>query len=113
MDAMIQANRHGHIACTQGGECLAGLMNARALGLIGQDEHAVLDSTAHALKFSGFQSMYFENAFPPAYGIKPDAALANRPELLLPEEARQGKEVMEFAREGAKAVVARLGLVEK
>ena len=113
MDAMLQANRHGHIACTQGGECLAGLMNARALGLIGQDEHAVLDSTAHALKFSGFQSMYFENAFPPAYGITPDAALANRPELLLPEEARQGKDVMEFAREGAKAVVARLGLVEK
>ena len=113
MDAMIQANRHGHIACTQGGECLAGLMNARALGLIGQDEHAVLDSTAHALKFSGFQSMYFENAFPPAYGITPDTALANRPELLLPEEARQGKDVMEFAREGAKAVVARLGLVEK
>ena len=30
MDATILANRHGHIVCTQGGECLAGLLKARA-----------------------------------------------------------------------------------
>jgi threonine synthase len=110
MDAMLTANRHGHIACTQGGETLAGLLNARDLGLIGRDEHAVLDSTAHALKFSGFQNMYFENTFPAAYGITPDPSLANKPELLLPEEARKGRDVAEFAREGAAAVVKRLGL---
>lgn len=113
MDAMIVANRHGHIACTQGGESLAGLMNARDLGLVGAGEHAVLDSTAHALKFSGFQNMYFEGSFPEGYGIVPDAALANRPELLLPEDARAGKSVAAFAREGADAVVRRLGLVKK
>ena len=110
MDAMLTANRHGHIACTQGGETLAGLLNARDLGFIGKDEHAVLDSTAHALKFSGFQNMYFENTFPAAYGITPDPSLANKPELLLPEEARKGRDVAEFAREGAAAVVKRLGL---
>ena len=113
MDAMIVANRHGHIACTQGGECLAGLVNARALGLVGDDEHAVLDATAHALKFSGFQDMYFNDSFPEAYGVKPRAGLSNKPELLLPESAREGKDVATFARLGADAVVARLGLSRK
>ena len=113
MDAMIQANRHGHIACTQGGECLAGLLNAHALGLIGGDEHAVLDATAHSLKFAGFQDMYFNDAFPPEYGVTPDKSLANRPELLLPESARQGRDMAEFARLGAEAVVERLGLKRK
>lgn len=32
MDATILANRHGHIVCTQGGECLAGLLKAREEG---------------------------------------------------------------------------------
>ena len=113
MDAMIQANRHGHIACTQGGECLAGLLNARDLGLFGEGEHAVLDATAHSLKFSGFQNMYFTDGFPPEYGVKPDKSLANRPELLLPESARQGVDVTAFARLGADAVVKRLGLQAK
>ena len=113
MDAMIVANRHGHIACTQGGECLAGLVNARALDLVGDDEHAVLDATAHALKFSGFQDMYFNDSFPEAYGVKPQAGLSNKPELLLPESAREGKDVATFARMGADAVVARLGLSRK
>ena len=113
MDAMIEANRHGHIACTQGGECLAGLRNARALGLVGGNEHAVLDATAHALKFSGFQEMYFTNAFPPAYEVQPDVRLANAPELLLPQEAREGRDVAEFARLGAEAVVKRLGLARR
>ena len=113
MDAMITANRHGHIACTQGGECLAGLMNAKRLDLIGPEAHAVLDSTAHALKFAGFQEMYFNDAFPPAYGVTPDPSLANRPELLLPESARQGRDADDFARMGAEAVVRRLGLRKK
>ena len=65
MDAMLLANKHGHIACTQGGECLAGLLRARELGLIKGSETAILDATAHSLKFSGFQQMYFKNTFPP------------------------------------------------
>jgi len=113
MDAMIIANRHGHIACTQGGECLAGLLNAKALGLISAKEHAVLDATAHALKFAGFQDMYFNDSFPPEYGVAPDKSLANKPELLLPESARKGREVAEFARMGADAVVERLSLQKK
>ena len=113
MDAMIMANRHGHIACTQGGECLAGLMNAKALGLIDANEHAVLDATAHALKFAGFQDMYFNDSFPPEYGVAPDKSLANKPELLLPESARKGREVAEFARMGADAVAERLSLQKK
>ena len=82
MDAMIGANRKGHIACTQGGECLAGLLNAKTLGLIGDNEHAVLDATAHALKFLGFQDMYFSNTFPRIWRAA-DTSLANTPELLL------------------------------
>lgn len=113
MDAMIVGNRHGHIACTQGGECLAGLRNARALGLVGDHEHAVLDATAHALKFAGFQDMYFNDAFPPEYGVTPDKSLANMPELLLPQSARVGREVAEFASMGADAVVRRLKLQKK
>ncbi len=110
MDAMILANRHGHIACTQGGECLAGLRNALALGLVDKTERAVLDATAHSLKFAGFQDMYFNDGFPPEYGVTPDKSLANQPELLLPTDARAGKDVAEFARMGADAVAARLSL---
>jgi threonine synthase len=64
MDSMLIANRHGHVVCTQGGECLAGLMAARKEGLVKPDEHAILDATAHHLKFAGFQQMYFEDNFP-------------------------------------------------
>lgn len=113
MDAMLLANRHGHIACTQGGECLAGLRNALQLGLVGQKEFALLDATAHALKFAGFQDMYFTDSFPPAYGVTPDKSLANRPELLLPETARQNCSPEDFTRKGAQAVVQRLGLQKK
>ena len=73
MDAMIVATRHGHIACTQGGDCRAGLGYARALGRVGEVEHAGREATAHALKFSGFQDMYFNDSFPEAYGVKPQA----------------------------------------
>lgn len=110
MDAMILANRHGHIACTQGGECLAGLCNAVELGLISADEHAVLDATAHSLKFAGFQDMYFTDSFPPEYNVTPDKSLAARPELLLPANARQGCDTTEYARLGAAAVAERLQL---
>lgn len=113
MEAMILANRHGHIACTQGGECLAGLINARASGLLDPDSRSVLDSTAHSLKFAGFQEMYFANTFPPEYGISPDTSLANRPELVLPEDAREGRDVAAYASMAAEAVASRLGLKKK
>lgn len=85
MDWQITANRNGHIACTHGGECLAGLAVAITSGLVSSKETAVLDSTAHALKFSGFQEMYFENTFPAGYEVLPDKSLINFPILIHPE----------------------------
>jgi threonine synthase len=86
MDCQLTANRNGHVACTHGGECLAGLIRAREKGLVGPDEMAILDSTAHALKFSGFQDMYFQNQFPPEYEVVPNPALVNAPRLVRPAD---------------------------
>lgn len=86
MDWELTANRNGHIACTQGGETLAGLANAVKLGIVSKGETAIIDSTAHALKFSGFQDMYFEDSFPPEYNITPDPELVNAPRLISPED---------------------------
>ena len=79
MDWELIANRNGHIACTHGGESLAGLITAREMGIVNKDDIAVIDSTAHALKFSGFQEMYFQNQFPNEYAITPDDKLVNKP----------------------------------
>jgi threonine synthase len=86
MDWELRANRNGHIACTHGGETLAGLIKAKNQGIISAEDVAVIDSTAHALKFSGFQDMYFENCFPPEYGIIPNPELMNSPRLICPED---------------------------
>ena len=50
------------------------------------NEVTVLDSTAHALKFSGFQEIYFENSFPEGFNIKPDDALINAPVFIKPKD---------------------------
>jgi threonine synthase len=63
MDSMLVANRHGHIACTQGGECLAGVRRAVAEKKLDPRRLAVLDATAHALKFAVFQEKYFSDTF--------------------------------------------------
>lgn len=86
MDWQLEANRNGHIACTQGGESLAGLVKARREGLVSHGETAVVDSTAHAIKFSEFQNLYFEDQFPDAYGIRPRAEYTNRPSLVMPPD---------------------------
>lgn len=113
MDAMLRANRHGHITCTQGGECFAAMVKALATGLITADEHAVLDATAHSMKFAGFQDMYFSNTFPPEYGITPDASLANTPALLLEPAIKESMDEQAYTRAAAQAIVHRLGLVSK
>ncbi len=110
MDAMLLANRHGHIACTQGGECLAGLLRAREQGLVGKAELSVLDATAHALKFAGFQELYFTGGLPAPYHVVPDPALINLPETLIAEEAKAALPAAEFTRQAAEAVAARAGL---
>jgi len=90
MDWELLANRNGHIACTHGGESLAGLVKAIHSGFIDQTEEAVLNSTAHVLKFSGFQQMYFENKFPPEYEINPDSEYTNTPQLITTENRSTG-----------------------
>lgn len=86
MDWELTANRNGHIACTQGGESLAGLVKAVEEGIVGPQATAVVDSTAHALKFSGFQDMYFKNSFPKEFEIDPKPSLMNHPRLVHPED---------------------------
>jgi len=84
MDAMLFANRNGHVACTQGGECLAGIRKAAARRMVPQEAHAVLDATAHALKFAVFQERYFNDAFEPEFEVVPKQELQNRPTLVDP-----------------------------
>lgn len=82
MDWELVANRNGHIACTHGGESVAGMIEAKKQGIIDDTDVAVVDSTAHALKFSGFQEMYFERRFPDEFEISPDSELINAPVLV-------------------------------
>ena len=86
MDWEILANRNGHIACTHGGESLAGLLSAKQRGIIDKQDIVILDSTAHAIKFAGFQEMYFEQQFPPDYGISPQQELINTPIYVHPAD---------------------------
>ncbi len=89
MEWELTANRNGHISCPHGGECLAGIVAARQSGIVGADETAVLDSTAHSLKFAGFQDMYFSRSFPEEYEISYNDALINEPELVSPPDLKK------------------------
>ena len=111
MDSMLLANRHGHIACTQGGECLAGLFAAKEHGLISDNNFAVLDATAHALKFMDFQNMYFSGTFPEEFGVTPKAELRNAPELLMSEPERTSLSENDFVVAAADKMVRRLNLI--
>lgn len=119
MDSMLLANRNGHIACTQGGESLAGLRAALRAGLISRDEIAVVDATAHALKFSGFQQMYFDNTFPPDFEVTPKPEYQNYPQLLTPAVAggtnpqATPEEQQAFTQDMVSKVAAALGLKSK
>ena len=120
MDWQLTANRNGHIACTQGGESLAGLVEAKGRGIVGKDDIVVLDATAHALKFAGFQQMYFENKFPAEFEITPKESLQNAPRLVKPEgldvlpsaeKPLKGKDFERFVRRTAQAIAEELKLV--
>ena len=89
MDWQLRANRNGHIACTHGGECLAGLKTAVERKIVSRDETAVVDSTAHALKFAGFQDLYFQNRMPAEFEITPDPELINTPVYMHPETLKE------------------------
>jgi threonine synthase len=122
MDWEIAANRNGHIACTHGGESLAGLVSARQQGLVGDNDIAVIDSTAHALKFAGFQEMYFEQRFPPEFNIKPNPDFINTPVFVRPEDLKHipvpgkplsGGELNKFVSRTAETIAGILGLRKK
>jgi threonine synthase len=89
MDWELLANKNGHIACTHGGESLAGLVVAKKQGIIASHEDAVLYSTAHSLKFSGFQQLYFEKKFPAEFEITPNPELINAPVLIRPPKLKK------------------------
>jgi threonine synthase len=119
MDAMIVANRNGNISCTQGGESLAGLQKALAAGYIKPGEVAVLDSTAHMLKFAGFQEMYFDNSFASEFDIRPKSKLQNQSIQLRPKNLSKypspgkplfGEEQKNYLREMAVEVARVLNL---
>ena len=117
MDWQLKANRNGHIACTHGGECLAGLVMARRLNYVTDDEIAILDATAHAIKFSGFQNMYFDRAFPPEYEISPKPDLINQPILIqpggpvpAPGKPLSGTELAQFVTTVSESIAVALGL---
>lgn len=113
MDSMLLANSHGHIACTQGGECFAGLIRAKELSLINEKESAVLDSTAHQLKFVGFQDMYYQNNFPAEYEVTPDSSRANKPELVIKSAEKENMSEADYISKAADNVVSMLGLEKK
>jgi threonine synthase len=85
MDCQLMANRNGHIACTHGGESLAGLIRAVEGGIVKKNEIAVIDSTAHALKFSGFQERYFSRMLDSEFNVHTRSELVNAPVLMHPE----------------------------
>jgi threonine synthase len=122
MDWEIVANRNGHIACTHGGESLAGLLAARDRGAIDSQDVVVLDSTAHALKFTGFQEMYFEQTFPEDYNISPNADLINAPHFVHPADLEhvpapgkplKGEAFERFVLRTADEIAARLKLKKR
>jgi threonine synthase len=119
MDWQLTANRNGHIACTQGGETLAGLVEAKGRGIIGKNDIVILNATAHALKFAGFQAMYFEDGFPPEFEINPKESLQNAPRLVrpadleavpTPDKPLEGKDFDHFVQRTAEAIAEALGL---
>ncbi len=110
IEGMLLANQNGHIACTQGGECLAGMLRARELGILEKHETAVLDSTAHTLKFSGFQEMYFSNSFPPEYEIRPKKQYMNLPFQILSIEDRDKLTKQDFTRAAVEKIAKMLEL---
>ena len=122
MDAMIFANRNGNIACTQGGESLAGLQKAVELGYVQSHEVGVLDSTAHVLKFAVFQDMYFNNGFDPEFNVRPKSELRNAPVQVRPENLSRypaqgkplsGKDMQIFVHEMGTEIARILGLNPK
>ena len=57
--------------------------------LVAPGETAILDSTAHALKFAEFQNRYFQDDFGPEFEIIPKDELKNYPQYIRPGELKR------------------------
>ncbi len=119
MDGMLSVNRRGHVACTQGGECYAGMRAALREGVVSDKDTAILDATAHAIKFSAFQNMYFSDSFPPEFGVAAKPELKNHPCLVRPDDLAlvpapgkplSGDALLEFIAKTSRDVAGALGL---
>jgi threonine synthase len=119
MDWELLANRNGHIACTHGGESLAGLVEARRHGIVGENEIGIVDSTAHAIKFSGFQEKYFEKSLLEEFKISSNPELINAPVYIHPKglakipapgKPLQGDDFEQFVDLTSKEIAKRLSL---
>lgn len=122
MDAMLIANRNGNVACTQGGESMAGLKRAAENGYAREGEIGIVDSTAHMLKFLSFQEMYFQDAFAPEFHIKPREELKNSPMLVKagtierfpgPGRPLEGEDMKRFVEQTAAEIARLLGLEKR
>jgi threonine synthase len=122
MDSQLLANRNGHIICTQGGMSFAGLVAALKQDIIKRPMVAVLDSTAHELKFAGFRDLYNQDAFPPDYGIKRKDEYRNEPQLVRPAGLKKlpaqgkpltGADFTRFVEATALDIAEKLGLKPK
>jgi threonine synthase len=122
MDSMIIANQHGNIACTQGGESMAGFKRAIEKGYTDSEDIGVLDSTAHMIKFMNFQEMYFQDDFGPEFDVKPRPDLKNAPVFLKPERLEkvpepgkplEDKDMEKFVQEIAAEIAGILELEKK
>ena len=122
MDAMMIANRNGNVACTQGGETMAGLKRSIEKGFAKPGEIGILDSTAHMLKFLTFQDMYFEDRFDPAFGVTPREELKNAPLLVKadtlekfpsPGSPLQGEDMERFVEQTVAEIARILGLEKR
>lgn len=113
MEAMLVANRHGHISCTQGGECFAALIKAVSQKTLTQSEYAILDSTAHMLKFSDFQNRYFENSLVEDYDIHARPELVNKPIAIMSNEERDNTPYEYFTKSVVEKITDILSLTPK
>jgi threonine synthase len=82
MESMLKANQSGLPICTQGGECLAAFQTLSGKGLFKPSDVAILDSTAHFLKFTEFQNAYYEDRLKDNYGVISKEEYKNVPKSL-------------------------------
>lgn len=101
---------------------MAGLIKAAARGIVSKGDVGVLAATAHALKFSSFQEMYFSDGFPSEFEVRPKVELRNAPVAIepsdldmLPEPGKplHGEDLERFVRQSAREIAKILGLKKR